>query len=426
MAPNKTLTPLQAIALEEEYLTPTFQPEVATEPAAAPAPQPVLPGVNYGVRADGSIQPFVTPSTEVEVPEDGIPQVPVNEITMKETTLPKVAPLTNPYAAAQNAQKRADAARQERDNAIQAMFDARKKALEKARTDDVRLASFNALGNVLRNLVQPLGWGVGGATAGVQPYDNRQYIEAFNRAVKAGDDIRNIGLQEDQLRLNYADRDAQQAQNEATYQRRRGESQAEYFARLDAKAKIEGAKTYQVLLEKRREKAVDAFYTERARRISHKEPLISFRDFIDLEGLGKQYYGDWMPSEKQVQEIEDNAPGKTEAKATETPAVKTETQTGTNTRTETKTQTGTKTQTKGKAKDKKTPAASAPVASTPHFERVQGYTPAAPRGALGRRMARKQAAAQGGATPAASAPVASTSAAAAKEDPNKKWGGKAK
>ena len=98
-------------------------------------------------------------------------------------------------------------ARGDRDTAFQAMLDSRKQSVEKQRTDDVKMARYNALGNVLTSMVQPLGWAAGGSSAGVQPYDNRQYIEAFNRAVKASDNLRNIGTAEDEYRFKLADED---------------------------------------------------------------------------------------------------------------------------------------------------------------------------------------------------------------------------
>lgn len=79
-----------------------------------------------------------------------------------------------------------------------ALFEKRRQAAEKERTDAVRMAKYNALGNALTTMVQPLGWAAGGATGGVQPYDNRAYLDAFNRAVKANDDIRNVGLAEEE------------------------------------------------------------------------------------------------------------------------------------------------------------------------------------------------------------------------------------
>ena len=96
----------------------------------------------------------------------------------------------------------------ERNTVFQDMLNFRKQEAEQARTDSVKMARYNALGNLLTSLVQPIGWGIGGgkgATAGVQPYDNRAYIDAFNRAVKATDDLRSIGTKESEYKFQLAD-----------------------------------------------------------------------------------------------------------------------------------------------------------------------------------------------------------------------------
>ncbi len=96
----------------------------------------------------------------------------------------------------------------ERNTAFQDMLNFRKQEAEQARTDSVKMARYNALGNLLTSLVQPIGWGIGGgsgATGGVQKYDDRAYLDAFNRAVKATDDIRNIGTKEAEYKFQLAD-----------------------------------------------------------------------------------------------------------------------------------------------------------------------------------------------------------------------------
>jgi hypothetical protein len=97
-----------------------------------------------------------------------------------------------------------------RNSAFQGWLDSRKQAVQQQRTDDVKMARANALGNLLTTMVQPLGWAIGGRgntanTGGVQKYDDRQYLEAFNRAVKATDDLRNIGSTEDEYKFKLAD-----------------------------------------------------------------------------------------------------------------------------------------------------------------------------------------------------------------------------
>ena len=107
-------------------------------------------------------------------------------------------------------------ARAARNASYQDMLNARKQSAEQQRTDDVKMARWNALGNVLTTMVQPLGWGIGGgfsggAPGGVQQYDDRQYLNSFNRAVKAADDIRNIGNAEAEYRFKLADEDYRRA-----------------------------------------------------------------------------------------------------------------------------------------------------------------------------------------------------------------------
>lgn len=96
----------------------------------------------------------------------------------------------------------------QRDSAFQSWLNTRKQAAEQQRTSDVNMAKYNALGNILTTMVQPIGWAVGGkgkTTGNYQPYDNRQYLEAFNRAVKASDDLRNIGSAEQEYQFKLAD-----------------------------------------------------------------------------------------------------------------------------------------------------------------------------------------------------------------------------
>ena len=103
-----------------------------------------------------------------------------------------------------------------RNTAFQDMLNQRKQAVQQQKTDDVKMAKYNALGNLITSMVQPIGWGVGGGfnasnTAGVQPYDERQYLAAFNRAVKANDDLRNIGTTEAEYNYQIANEAFQRA-----------------------------------------------------------------------------------------------------------------------------------------------------------------------------------------------------------------------
>ena len=125
-------------------------------------------------------------------------------------------------------------ARDARDSAFQAMLNTRKQAAEQQRTDDVTMARYNALGNLLTTMVQPIGWGIGGgagATGGVQKYDDRQYIAAFNRAVKAADDIRNIGSADAEYRFKLASDDYSRALHLEDEARRRQQVNDDYDRR---------------------------------------------------------------------------------------------------------------------------------------------------------------------------------------------------
>ena len=131
----------------------------------------------------------------------------------------------------------AELAREGVTNLYQRLLDQRKDDLLQQRSDSVRMAQFNALGNALRAMVQPLGWAAGGGesgvTAPVQNYDNRQYLEAFNRAVKATDDLRNLNSEGAAFQLDMAQRNADRIQS------RKDKEEDKLF---DAKIKAEYAK----------------------------------------------------------------------------------------------------------------------------------------------------------------------------------------
>ena len=117
----------------------------------------------------------------------------------------------NNYAYLFGDSQAAQQAAAQRGTQFQTWLNTRKQAAERQRTSDVNMAKYNALGNLLTTMVQPVGWAVGGGgfknggTGNVQPYDNRQYIDAINRAVRANDDIRNIGTQEAEYQFKMAD-----------------------------------------------------------------------------------------------------------------------------------------------------------------------------------------------------------------------------
>lgn len=132
-------------------------------------------------------------------------------------------------------------AEQVRSQTLSDIFSAARQRTEQQRTDDIRMAKFNALGNALTTLVQPLGWAIGGkgtgVTGGVQPYDNRQYLEAFNRAVKASDDLRNIATKEDELRFQLAQQDYEWERARAERQIKRQEDTEDYQKKADIDVK---------------------------------------------------------------------------------------------------------------------------------------------------------------------------------------------
>lgn len=122
--------------------------------------------------------------------------------------------MNNIYASIFGESPATKQARAQRDSAFQSMLDTRKKAVEEQRTSDVQMARYNALGNLLTTMVQPIGWGVGGrgkTTGGVEPYDQRQYLDAFNRAVRDAENLRNIGTQEGEYQFKLADEEYRRA-----------------------------------------------------------------------------------------------------------------------------------------------------------------------------------------------------------------------
>ena len=162
----------------------------------------------------------------------------------------------------------------------QEMIENRKKALQKQQTADYRLASFNALGNALRTMVQPVGWAAGGSTAGVQPYDERQYLESFNRAAKATDDLRNLGMLEDQFKYKLADEDYQ---TKLAIETARAKEQRE-LAAYKAKADIDLANKIKLANNKY---DLDKMLTEvkAAYKITDKSTKLSVKDRVLLKQL---------------------------------------------------------------------------------------------------------------------------------------------
>lgn len=107
-----------------------------------------------------------------------------------------------------------NAADQALDQSINDMLQAQYQATEKRRTDAAKMAQIAALGNFLQTAFAPVGWiGQRGATSRVANPDSRQYITAFNEALKAQQDLGNIGINAAQMRLNIANRRADRAYN---------------------------------------------------------------------------------------------------------------------------------------------------------------------------------------------------------------------
>lgn len=92
-----------------------------------------------------------------------------------------------------------------RNNNFQSWLNTKKKAVEAQRKESVDIARYNALGNVLTAMAQPIAWKQGGATVAAPAPDQRQYLESFNKAVKANEDLRNIGDMEAEYQFKLAD-----------------------------------------------------------------------------------------------------------------------------------------------------------------------------------------------------------------------------
>ena len=202
------------------------------------------------------------------------------------------------------AKSASEAARERYESTLQGMFDRRREALEKQQTENTKLAKYNALGNLLTTLVQPIGWAIGGkgsgVTGGVQPYDNRQYLEAFNRAVKASDDLRNLGASEDEFELKMAYDEYNRAVNEEQRQKIRQEDEEDYRKRreLDAEYGVNRAKTGQALNEERKSKAIDAWTI-------HNNGMTLWQYINNINSMFPGYFGeDFNPNKEAIDAIE--------------------------------------------------------------------------------------------------------------------------
>lgn len=210
-------------------------------------------------------------------------------------------------------------ARQAADS-YQDMLNAHREALMKERTDNAKMARFAALGNALTSMVQPLGWAIGGgglgrgATSGYQPYDNREYISAFNRAIQAGQDLRNVNLKDAEFQYKTLQ------QREASA-RRMAEIEARTEAQIEAariRAEAQGAKA------------------EQDREWHLWKDYNSYWNTMNRQGKIPISYEEYVARLKK----------KGDSAGTSTPASETPKRTGTQTATQTATQTETKTEEK--------------------------------------------------------------------------------
>lgn len=254
------------------------------------------------------VEPITVPSEEEDRAAGVIPGEQV-------TAAPKVAPL-DPRAVERNAalnvaKKDAEAKLAEQRGLFQKMLDERKSALEAQRTSDVNLARFNALGNALRTMVQPIGWGIGGGkgnAAPVQPYDNRQYLEAFNRAVKAGQDLRNLGGMEEEYALKLGEHATQRAEADYDFRRRQNESEEAYYRRLDEQAKITAAKSMEDRSQKRWDMVIRAWMQENNSNVRKGLKTLTLSEYLNrFGGIRDTYLNGAALSEEEIDAIGNEA-----------------------------------------------------------------------------------------------------------------------
>lgn len=238
--------------------------------------------------------PRLSAPMEVGVNEkDAFVGMPVPSIN--NATIPQEQRVENVRQRALNeARKGVASATANRNTLLQQMFDARRQDLQKQQTDSTRMALFNSFGNLLRTMVQPIGWAGGRATAGVQPYDERQYLDAYNRAVRASDDIRNLGFQENQLRLNYADRDVQNAERRLNINEMRDEKMLDNYLGIGT-----GAGRGKNIHEDRKTEAVRSWTI-------HNNGMTLSQYIRTIQGHFPDFFGEWNPNEEELEKIEED------------------------------------------------------------------------------------------------------------------------
>ena len=185
-------------------------------------------------------------------------------------------------------------ARETRNATFQDMLNSRRQAAQQNFTDNAKMAKYNALGNVLTTMVQPLGWAAGGATVSPQKYDDRQYIDSFNRALKAQDDLRNIGTAEDQYRFNLAEQDYNRLRdiedNERRYQFQMDKQQQQQEYMLEKQRRDQEAR--QALEEHKAEQKEALERLKASLKITDKKTGLSLRDRQLLKEM--DYYNDYV------------------------------------------------------------------------------------------------------------------------------------
>lgn len=286
-----------------KIFTPEQQEQIGRVAFAPATPELAVPVIE-------DVEPITLPTPEEDVAAGVTPGV-------QTVAVPKVSALNarevQANARERIAKKEADARMAENIGLFQKMLDAKKASLEAQRTDNVRLARFNALGNALRTMVQPLGWAAGGGrgvTAGVQPYDNRQYIDAFNRAVKAGQDIRNLGGAMEEYQLKMGEHALNRAEGEYDFRRRQNETEEAFYRRLDAQAQIKSAETAEANMNKRWDMIIRAWMQENNSNVRGKRNTLTLSEYInrmDDPNFRTKYLGGESLSDVQIDEIGERA-----------------------------------------------------------------------------------------------------------------------
>ena len=201
----------------------------------------------------------------------------------------------NIYASIFGETPETQAAYETRNASFQDMLNQRKQAVQQQKTDDVKMAKYNALGNLITSMVQPIGWAAGGSTAGVQPYDERQYLESFNRAVKANDDLRNIGSAEAEYRYQLADEAYKRALGLEDAERKRQQDLADDERKYEFQfEKQERQFQHQLELQQKREDAQRALAEWKAsHHVTRKGTGLTVEDRILLKEMDayKDYVG---------------------------------------------------------------------------------------------------------------------------------------